>query len=332
MGGGSSAHIDARPAVVFIGDSITEEGSSVANGFVLQLSTHFSRRADVLNRGLSGYNTRWVLKVFDRSWPPHETTALAVLWFGNNDMADAELGTPMRHVPLEEFKANLASIIARTQSKCSRVVVISPVPIHEANYRKEWFESNPEPPIDRTLATSGAYAAAAQAAASEAGCVYLDLWSKFQAMTFDQPAQEEAKGDEQAKDESEAAKGDEQAAEASSPLAGFFHTLSGADLEVDPQENQAWGRLLRDGLHLSEEGNRVVAHELVALINYSFPKFLEWSDSTDSLQRHLPSCGDVTAENQDTIFGAEAPAAEEPAAEAPLAEAPGAEAGAGTVF
>jgi len=362
--GGSASHIDTRPAVVFLGDSITEEGSSVDNGFVLRVSPQFTRRADVLNRGLCGYNTKWMLKVFDRAWPPHDTTALAVLWFGNNDMADKELGTPLRHVPLEAFKANLASIIARSQGKCSRVVVISPVPIHEGNYRAEW----PDCPLDRTLVMSGKYAAAAKEAASEAGVPYLDLWQKFQDMTFDSPAQRTT-GDEQnkaaaAKDEAppSSPERDRPAAEAesSSPIGDFFRRLSGdfssdgageaasaaaaakqaaapdvlaaaapATSEDESRPHQPWGRLLRDGLHLSEEGHKVVAQEFLDFIKWQYPKFLEWEGG--DLQMHLPSCGAVTPENEDAIFGADAPAAAEevPAAvaEAPAAAQPGAEAG-----
>ncbi|KAL3779577.1 hypothetical protein HJC23_005089 [Cyclotella cryptica] len=48
-----------RPKLIAIGDSITEQGSAHANGWVTSLSIRYSRRLDVLNRGLNGYNTRW---------------------------------------------------------------------------------------------------------------------------------------------------------------------------------------------------------------------------------------------------------------------------------
>ncbi|KAL7516209.1 hypothetical protein ACHAWX_001249 [Stephanocyclus meneghinianus] len=48
-----------RPKLILFGDSITEQGSSHANGWVTSLSIRYNRRLDVVNRGMNGYNTRW---------------------------------------------------------------------------------------------------------------------------------------------------------------------------------------------------------------------------------------------------------------------------------
>ena len=49
--------------VVLLGDSLTQRGGAVAGGapgWAARLGELYARRPDVVNRGLSGYNTRWV--------------------------------------------------------------------------------------------------------------------------------------------------------------------------------------------------------------------------------------------------------------------------------
>ena len=50
-----------RPSILLFGDSITEYGFGIEEvrfGWASLLSSLYSRRADVLNRGFSGYNTK----------------------------------------------------------------------------------------------------------------------------------------------------------------------------------------------------------------------------------------------------------------------------------
>lgn len=53
--------VQPRPKLILVGDSITEQGSSHAYGWVTDLSIRYSRRVDVINRGMNGYNSRWGL-------------------------------------------------------------------------------------------------------------------------------------------------------------------------------------------------------------------------------------------------------------------------------
>lgn len=48
-----------RPQLILIGDSITELGSSHAQGWGTSLAIRYNRRLDVVNRGMNGYNSRW---------------------------------------------------------------------------------------------------------------------------------------------------------------------------------------------------------------------------------------------------------------------------------
>lgn len=188
----SSRFVSSRPAVLLLGDSITQEGSTATGGWAAALAAHFSRRADVLNRGLSGYNSRWGLQVLDSCMPPHSETALATVWFGANDAADAALN-PRQHVPIDEYKKNLAEIVKRVGQCSKHVVVLSPPPIHEASYRSNFVEprQGKGAPLDRSLAASKSYAVAAGEVAAAAGCGFVDVWSKIQEAEPARPGSEE---------------------------------------------------------------------------------------------------------------------------------------------
>lgn len=79
-------------------------------------------------RGYSGYNTRWALKVLDRVFPvmtDHQSgggvgsdvgaapSPLAVtVFFGANDACLPDRYAAFQHVPLDEYKHNLRSIVS----------------------------------------------------------------------------------------------------------------------------------------------------------------------------------------------------------------------------
>jgi hypothetical protein len=49
----------SRPLMLFIGDSLTELGeSSEQSGWITRLRSEYSRSADIISRGYSGYNSR----------------------------------------------------------------------------------------------------------------------------------------------------------------------------------------------------------------------------------------------------------------------------------
>mmetsp|Transcript_78281 Transcript_78281/g.203436 ORF Transcript_78281/g.203436 Transcript_78281/m.203436 type:complete len:287 (+) Transcript_78281:98-958(+) len=177
----SSRFAGGRAAVLLFGDSITQEGTTATGGWAALLAANFSRRADVVNRGLAGYNSRWGLQALDSCLPPHAATALATVWFGANDGADASLN-PRQHVPIDEYKTNLTQIVERIRQRCERVIVLSPPPIHEASYRTVFVEprQGKGAPLDRSLAVSQSYAVAAGEVAAATGCAFVDIWSKVQ--------------------------------------------------------------------------------------------------------------------------------------------------------
>lgn len=79
-------------------------------------------------RGLSGYNTRWALKVLDRAMEGAADggadPAAVTVFFGANDASLPDQVQAHQHVPLGEYKDNLRAIsayfkVAAIQS-CSR--------------------------------------------------------------------------------------------------------------------------------------------------------------------------------------------------------------------
>ena len=73
--------------------------------------THdYARSADVVLRGYSGYNTRWVKDLMRRQpalFPPAQHVALVVILLGANDASRAEGHKTHYGVPIPEYKRNL---------------------------------------------------------------------------------------------------------------------------------------------------------------------------------------------------------------------------------
>ncbi|KAJ1637693.1 SGNH hydrolase-type esterase domain-containing protein, partial [Pavlovales sp. CCMP2436] len=114
--------------IVCVGDSITEYGSQ-PDGWVARLGWLYSRKADVVNRGFSGYTTRIVRDILPdvlrRLECPCARTTAVTLMLGSND-ATVEGG--FQHVPPEEFLANMIAICLalRTAFPAAQVFVITP--------------------------------------------------------------------------------------------------------------------------------------------------------------------------------------------------------------
>lgn len=105
-----------RPAIVLFGDSITQQGFGVDGkvGWASLLASDYSRRADVLNRGFSGYNTQMAVELLPSIFPgvgekeDSNGILFCTIFFGANDAA---LPGERQHVPMEEYAKNLGTII-----------------------------------------------------------------------------------------------------------------------------------------------------------------------------------------------------------------------------
>ncbi|KAE8124242.1 hypothetical protein FH972_019144 [Carpinus fangiana] len=175
-----------RPQIVLFGDSITEQSFGLG-GWGAALADTYSRKADIVNRGYDGYNTRWALFLLHQLFPLDSTRppVAATIFFGANDAALLGRTLERLHVPVEEYKENLRKIVHHLKecSPAMLVVLITPPPIDEAG-RKEYArsvygEKAMELP-ERTNAEAELYAKQCIALAKEMGLCSIDLWSKMQ--------------------------------------------------------------------------------------------------------------------------------------------------------
>eukprot|EP01051_Picozoa_sp_SAG22_P019556 SAG22_NODE_3650_length_1594_cov_1.516711_1_plen_328_part_01 len=135
----------SKPAVLLLGDGLTEHGFTMLRqprgggaqaadgvGWVAGLSTWYGRRADVLNRGLAGYNAHAGMlaagQIFDRGQPLAERLLLGVIWYGAADSAESTLN-PVQHLPLDEYTAALATTASTLRAGgAESTVLITPPP------------------------------------------------------------------------------------------------------------------------------------------------------------------------------------------------------------
>ncbi|KAI8902653.1 SGNH hydrolase [Globomyces pollinis-pini] len=158
----------ALDQILLFGDSITQQGFGLdRSGFAASLQNAYIRKVDIINRGLSGYNTRWCLKVVDQVLSSierkHPTkTLLTILFLGANDSVVDGVQT----VPLEEYKQNLIELCTKIQS-VSPVLLITPPPVDGAKW------------TDRTLSNTKMYRDACIGVAEELSVDYVDTWKEF---------------------------------------------------------------------------------------------------------------------------------------------------------
>lgn len=176
-----------RPKIYLFGDSITE-GSFGDGGWGASLANHFARTADVVLRGYSGYNTRWALKVFDKVFPPEKEAAhggdpaAITVFFGANDACLPDRCSAFQHVPIDEYKLNLHSIVSSLQKRwpSTHILLITPPPIDEAARLLHPYTENMLGLPERTNEAAGSYAEACIAVAGECGIPVVNLWAKMQ--------------------------------------------------------------------------------------------------------------------------------------------------------
>eukprot|EP00579_Thalassiosira_antarctica_P007381 CAMPEP_0201885518 /NCGR_PEP_ID=MMETSP0902-20130614/19231_1 /ASSEMBLY_ACC=CAM_ASM_000551 /TAXON_ID=420261 /ORGANISM="Thalassiosira antarctica, Strain CCMP982" /LENGTH=271 /DNA_ID=CAMNT_0048414763 /DNA_START=195 /DNA_END=1010 /DNA_ORIENTATION=- len=221
-----------RPKIILFGDSITQVSFSASDcGWGACLADRYQRRADILNRGFSGYNSGWFLKFAATNEGKtdlfeHEGVRLVTIFFGANDASDPSLNE-RQHVSLETYQSNIKDIVSLTRSNFGQavnIILISTPPVcHDGRLRfqKERYKENATGKLERTLELSGKYAEGAKEVANELGLPFLDLWTKMQ------------------------------------------FTSSG--------ERENWRDFLSDGLHFSASGNKFMGESLIEMIDQLLP-------------------------------------------------------------
>lgn len=170
------------PRVLLFGDSITQF-SFQQGGWGASLADKLARKCDVLNRGFSGYNTRWakiILPRLIRKGNSLDNPVAVTVFFGANDSALKE-ENPKQHIPLDEYTANLKSMVQYLQSvdiPKSRIILITPPPLCETAWEKECRAQGCK--LNRLNSVVGEYASACLQVAQDCGTDALDLWTLMQ--------------------------------------------------------------------------------------------------------------------------------------------------------
>jgi len=264
---GSNAAVNQkRLAIVAFGDSITQQGFDYG-GWLSQLSSYFSRKADVFNRGFTQYSTPQAVRLLRqflkfKNWPVTPSgpgvqapNSLVTLSFGANDSAWPKTNT--QHCGLSIFTANLNTMVAELKKNFEPkicLVLITPPPIDGATFQRVFIhtgkftlENYPQPRYNHITKL---YAKALIKVARQHKIPYVDMWSAIQQKV--NPSMKSL--DKELDDE----KGEEPEEEKKlvKELADGIHKPSESD-EVKAM-NLVWSQLyLRDGLHLNAEGNKL---------------------------------------------------------------------------
>jgi lysophospholipase L1-like esterase len=264
-----------REAICLFGDSITQDGFDPVNGgWVAGLANYYRRKADVINRGMSGYNTRLALLAAPHilggaasggaALPASASAGVALrgrfllstVFFGANDAAVA--GEP-QHVPLAEYEANLTALVAMARAASTAVAVISPPPLDSARW--------PNRGNMHTVQYAAAAGRVAAAAAAQPGppVVFVELFESMQA-SESEPSPEEAKATAVSKPTPEEVK-----ATVELPAPACDTAAAAAPGASAPAPGPAYHRFLCDGLHLSRSGNAFLLARLIAALEAGCP-------------------------------------------------------------
>ncbi|KAF1344542.1 isoamyl acetate-hydrolyzing esterase [Delphinella strobiligena] len=244
---------------ILFGDSITQQSGSQAQGgfaFAPALQDAYIRRLDVVNRGLSGYNTAQALKVLPRVLPPpaHNRVRLMTIFFGANDACLPNTPGFAQNVPLQQFKDNVVKLATHelVAAHNPTIILVTPPPVdeHLCLQKDRTVGINV---IRRTAENTARYAEAVREVGKTLGLPVLDLWTAFMKEAGWQ------QGD---------------------PLPG----------SSDVPQNEVLTRLMHDGLHLNPEGYKILYDKLVELIEKQLP-----DQVPEKLPFVLPSWDDADA-------------------------------------
>ncbi|KAL1748110.1 SGNH hydrolase-type esterase domain-containing protein [Schizophyllum fasciatum] len=249
-----------QDTIMLFGDSITQGAWEPGkDGFGTRLAHVYARKLDVLNRGLSGYNTEWAIPVFEKVFATKEAQVhtpkvrLLTIWFGAND---ACIEPSPQHVSLPKFIANLKHLITLVKlpssthySPDTKIILITPPPVNTLQRGADLRARDPPKELDREFGVTATYAQAVRVVGKEEGV----------------------------------------------PVADVFQAIWSAAGEKEEE----LAKFLGDGLHLNKAGYEIMYVELLRVIKdkypeldpdnlrYSFPRWdeIHWKNPAPSIRQ-----------------------------------------------
>lgn len=101
------------------------------------LTNLYVRRLDILQKGFSGYNSRWALKILPELLKIYKNIKMAYIFFGSNDSCLGEI----QHVPIDEYRENTLKLIdIYKQNGIEKIILITPALFNEELWAKNMSE------------------------------------------------------------------------------------------------------------------------------------------------------------------------------------------------
>ncbi|KAK7395111.1 hypothetical protein VNO78_15653 [Psophocarpus tetragonolobus] len=168
-----------RPQIVLFGSSIVQM-SFDNGGWGAILANLYARKADIILRGYSGWNSRQALDVLDEVFPKDALVqpSLVIVYFGGNDSVHPHPSGLGPHVSLQEYVENMRKIANHLKSLSDhiRIIFLSSPPINEEQIRKKLSATQ----SGRTNESCGEYAEALMELCEEMNMKAINLWSAIQ--------------------------------------------------------------------------------------------------------------------------------------------------------
>ncbi|KAK3671958.1 hypothetical protein LTR78_008133 [Recurvomyces mirabilis] len=281
---------------LLFGDSITQQcfSPNTAFSFGAALADTYVRRLDIVNHGLSGYNTTQALQALPLCMPEPEVTKVRfmTIFFGANDARIAgSPGGPSQTVPLNEFKRNIKAMIQSPSVVAHediRIILITTPPIDERTLSQtdhEKYEHLPRNTLRRTAAHTATYAEAVRSLGVELDIPVCDIhtamiaragYSRSASISSDPTSSSTSTTTRRPSASTSRYPANPSNASSSSTTATIITTATSVIASptpgsLDSPENPTLQSFFTDGLHFSGEGYRVLFGEVMSLIEETWP-------------------------------------------------------------
>ncbi|KAK8617258.1 hypothetical protein V6N13_080176 [Hibiscus sabdariffa] len=166
-----------RPLFLLFGSSIVQ-GSFINEGWGAILAHTYARKADIILRGYSGWNSRRALEVLNKVFPQDGVVqpSLVIVYFGGNDSIKPHPSGLGPHVPLLEYVDNMRKIAMHLKglSEKTRVMFLNTPPVNEEQIHVVLGLTG------RTNEGSRVYSEALLKLSKELGIKCVDIWTAIQ--------------------------------------------------------------------------------------------------------------------------------------------------------